>query len=129
MMSFAAQGLMELQVIARTGTAYDKKDPVRLAQRSGYRDGEWETRAHTAQPSCRQPNCAERFLFCFPASRRLAGQALTAVIQDFHIKPISTPSLVDLIQCVGMCVASTAVELTTSRIVPAEEYMLELRIL
>ena len=45
MISFAAVRLMELEVVASTGAAYGEKNPLRLAQRNGYRDRDWETRA------------------------------------------------------------------------------------
>lgn len=50
MIGFAAQCLMELEVEGQTGAAYGEKNPERLAQRNGYRDRIWETRA--ASPSC-----------------------------------------------------------------------------
>ena len=45
MIGFAAQRLMELEVEGQTGAAYGEKNPERLAQRNGYRDRTWETRA------------------------------------------------------------------------------------
>src|SRR6476646_9507987 len=45
MIGFAAQRLMELEVESQTGAAYGEKKPERLAQRNGYRDRIWETRA------------------------------------------------------------------------------------
>ena len=49
MISFAASRLMELEVGALTGAAHGEKNPLRLAQRNGYRERDWETRAGTVE--------------------------------------------------------------------------------
>jgi transposase-like protein len=49
MIGFAAQRLMELEVEGLTGASYGEKNPERLAQRNGYRDRTWETRAGTVE--------------------------------------------------------------------------------
>lgn len=56
MIGFAAERLMELEVGAATGAGYGEKSAERLAQRNGYRDRDWQTRA--AQSSCAFRSCA-----------------------------------------------------------------------
>ena len=45
MIGFAAERLMELEVQGLTGAGYGERAPGRLAQRNGYRERDWATRA------------------------------------------------------------------------------------
>ena len=101
MIGFTAQRLMELEVESKTGAAYGEKSAERLAQRNGYRDRLWETRAGSVElriPKLRKGSYFPGFL----EPRRLAEKALTAVIQEAHIQGILTRSVDDLVKVSGI---------------------------
>jgi putative transposase len=101
MIGFTAQRLMALEVETLTGAEPGARTPDRLNQRNGYRDRDWETRAGTVElriPKLRKGSYFPGFL----EPRRTAEKALTAVIQEAYIQGVSTRSVDDLIQAMGM---------------------------
>ncbi|CDX38142.1 transposase [Mesorhizobium plurifarium] len=101
MIGFAAERLMELEVGAATGAGYGEMSALRIAQRNGYRERDWKTRAGTVElriPKLRKGSYFPSFL----EPRRLAEKALTAVIQEAYVQGISTRSVDDLVKAMGM---------------------------
>ena len=101
MIGFAAQRLMELEVEGLTGATYGEKSQDRLVQRNGYRDRIWETRAGSVElriPKLRKGSYFPGFL----EPRRTAEKALAVVVQEAYVQGVSTRSVDDLVQAMGI---------------------------
>jgi putative transposase len=101
MIGFTAERLMELEVENKTGAGYGEKSRERLAQRNGYRDRSWETRAGTIElriPKLRKGSYFPGFL----EPRRMAEKALAAVVQEAYVQGVSTRSVDELVKAMGM---------------------------
>lgn len=101
MLQFAAERIMDMDVEALCGAAYGERGVARENARNGYRERAWQTRGGTIKldiPKLRKGSYFPPFL----QARRTAEKALTAVIQEAYIQGISTRSVDDLVQAMGM---------------------------
>lgn len=101
MVRFAAQRLMELEVDSLCRASHGERTAERTNRRNGYRDRAWETRAGTVDlriPKLR----AGSYFPAFLEPRRRAERALVAVVQEAYVHGVSTRSVDDLVQAMGM---------------------------
>jgi putative transposase len=101
MIGFVAQRLMELDVDNRCGAGHGERTDARTNSRNGFRDRQWDTRAGSVVlriPKLRTGSYFPPFL----EPRRTAEKALAAVIQEAYVQGISTRSVDDLVQAMGM---------------------------
>ena len=101
MIGFTAERLMALEVEGLTGAGHGERSADRITHRNGYRDRSWETRAGTVElkiPKLRKGSYFPGFL----EPRRMAEKALAAVIQEAYVQGVSTRSVDDLVQAMGM---------------------------
>ena len=101
MIGYVAQRLMQLDVEGLVGAVHGERGEGRENWRNGYRDRDWHTRSGTVPlriPKLRRGSYFPAFL----EPRRSAEKALAAVVQEAYVQGISTRSVDDLVQAMGM---------------------------
>ena len=101
MVELVAQRLMDFEVESLCGAGHGERSQERINHRNGYRDRRWETRAGAVDlkiPKLRRGSYFPAFL----EPRRTSEKALVAVIQEAYVCGISTRSVDDLVQAMGM---------------------------
>jgi putative transposase len=101
LLGHVVERLMEFEIEQRCGAEYGARTPDRANSRNGYRERLWETRAGSVDlkiPKLRRGSYFPGFL----EPRRTAEKALVAVVQEAYIQGVSTRSVDQLVQAIGM---------------------------
>lgn len=101
MIQHVAQRMMEMDAESICAAAYGERSPERQNSRNGYRERLWQTRAGAVDlkiPKLRSGSYFPGFL----EPRRTGEKALAAVIQEAYIQGVSTRSVDELVQAMGM---------------------------
>jgi len=101
MIQYVAQRMMDMDVEGLCQATYGERTADRTNSRNGYRGRQWDTRAGSMDlkiPKLRKGSYFPGFL----EPRRTAEKALTAVIQEAYIQGVSTRSVDELVQSMGM---------------------------
>jgi putative transposase len=101
MIQHVAQRMMEMDAEGICAAEYGERSPERQNSRNGYRERLWQTRAGAVDlkiPKLRSGSYFPGFL----EPRRTGEKALAAVIQEAYIQGVSTRSVDELVQAMGM---------------------------
>ncbi len=101
MVSYVTQRLMDFEVENLCGAGFNQRSDERSNHRNGYRQRRWETRAGAIDlkiPKLRKGSYFPAFL----EPRKTSEKALVAVIQEAYVAGVSTRSVDDLVQAMGM---------------------------
>ena len=97
-----AQALMEVEVAGQIGAEHGERAPERRsAQRNGYRERDWDTRAGTVElaiPRLRQGSYFPSIL----EARRRAEKALCGVVAQCYVEGVSTRRVDDIAKAMGV---------------------------
>lgn len=100
-LQFMLQQLMEFEVTNRCGAGPHERSEERINWRNGYRPRQFQTRLGELDlkvPKLRKGSYLPEFL----EPRRLAEKALVSVVQEAYIHGVSTRSVDDLVQAMGL---------------------------
>jgi transposase-like protein len=98
---FLCREIMEHEVAAKAGAGYLERSPERVAQRNGYRERRWDTRAGTIElaiPRLRSGSYLPSFL----EPRTRSEQALVAVVMEAYTNGVSTRKVERLVEQLGI---------------------------
>ncbi|HWB71708.1 MAG TPA: IS256 family transposase [Egibacteraceae bacterium] len=97
-----AQALMEAEVSEQIGAAHGERNPeARTAQRNGYRDRDWDTRAGTVELAIPRLRTGSYFPSILDARRR-AERALVGVVAQCYVEGVSTRRVDDIARQMGV---------------------------
>lgn len=102
MITTIVQQLMSADADAQCGASFGKPSADRVAQRNGYRDRRWDTRAGSIDlrvPKLRTGTYYPEWLL---EPRRRSERALTAVVAEAYLSGVSTRRVEDLVQSLGI---------------------------
>jgi len=99
-MRVVVYGIMEAEVLGKTGAAYGERTGERLTQRNGYRVRPWDTRVGTVD--LRIPKLREGSYFpSLLEPRRRSERALLSVVQQAYVEGVSTRRVDNLVKALG----------------------------
>ena len=103
MIAFVTSRMMDVEVETLTGATHNSRSAERVNSRNGYRTRPWHTTVGTvpvAIPKLRKGSYFPSFL----EARQTSEKALIAVIQEAYVHGVSTRSVTDLAEAMGMSV-------------------------
>lgn len=98
-----AQALMEVEVTDVAGARHGERAPEqRVAQRNGYRDRDWDTRAGTITLRIPKLRSGKSYFPSILDARRRAEKALCSVVAQCYVEGVSTRKVDDIAAQMGI---------------------------
>jgi putative transposase len=109
--------LMETEVAAMVGAELGERAPERRsAQRNGYRDRPWDTRAGELELQIPKLRSGPAYFPSFLEPRRRAEQALVAVVQEAYVNGVSTRKVDRVVEQLGVRMSKDQVSRLCARL-------------